>query len=198
MAMRARIRRVFKWTGLAICGLTLLGWWAWTFSPEGWVPRPHYAGGRWGFVVGRAYLRLCYVSIVPPPGTKLRNLTLTEQATVAAVISSPCVDNVLPDYGAWFHAGWLPTRRTNRIGFSGNFDMRHYDLYFPLSTFPLLILIPVGILTALLWFLDRRRSQPGRCEDCGYDLTGNVSGRCPECGAEVPPPGDAVQPEMPA
>ncbi len=23
------------------------------------------------------------------------------------------------------------------------------------------------------------------CLDCGYDLTGNVSGRCPECGAEL-------------
>jgi len=27
---------------------------------------------------------------------------------------------------------------------------------------------------------------PGRCQTCGYDLTGNVSGRCPECGAPVP------------
>lgn len=27
----------------------------------------------------------------------------------------------------------------------------------------------------------RRRGAP-RCDDCGYDLTGNVSGRCPECG----------------
>ncbi len=24
------------------------------------------------------------------------------------------------------------------------------------------------------------------CIECGYDLTGNVSGRCPECGSEVP------------
>jgi hypothetical protein len=25
----------------------------------------------------------------------------------------------------------------------------------------------------------------GRCVECGYDLTGNVSGRCPECGQAV-------------
>lgn len=25
----------------------------------------------------------------------------------------------------------------------------------------------------------------GRCEACGYDLTGNVSGKCPECGTTV-------------
>lgn len=24
------------------------------------------------------------------------------------------------------------------------------------------------------------------CHNCGYNLTGNVSGRCPECGADVP------------
>jgi len=27
--------------------------------------------------------------------------------------------------------------------------------------------------------------QPGHCQRCGYDLTGNVSGVCPECGAKI-------------
>ena len=27
------------------------------------------------------------------------------------------------------------------------------------------------------------RRANGQCQDCGYDLTGNVSGVCPECGA---------------
>ena len=27
---------------------------------------------------------------------------------------------------------------------------------------------------------------PGRCGQCGYDLTGNVSGICPECGWRIP------------
>ena len=38
------------------------------------------------------------------------------------------------------------------------------------------------LLTAFLWWRDRRRIPPGHCQTCGYDLTGNVSGRCPECG----------------
>ncbi|MFQ5805659.1 MAG: hypothetical protein ACE5I3_04330 [Phycisphaerae bacterium] len=30
-----------------------------------------------------------------------------------------------------------------------------------------------------------RRFPLGYCQNCGYDLTGNVSGRCPECGREI-------------
>ena len=29
--------------------------------------------------------------------------------------------------------------------------------------------------------------QRGFCPECGYNLTGNVSGRCPECGEEIHP-----------
>ena len=32
----------------------------------------------------------------------------------------------------------------------------------------------------------QRRKAANRCVDCGYDLTGNVSGRCPECGQVIP------------
>ena len=28
----------------------------------------------------------------------------------------------------------------------------------------------------------------GHCQQCGYNLTGNVSGVCPECGTEVEKP----------
>jgi hypothetical protein len=43
----------------------------------------------------------------------------------------------------------------------------------------------VAIPTAILWWRDRRRIPPGHCRNCGYNLTGNVSGICPECGAEI-------------
>ncbi|GMU84540.1 MAG: hypothetical protein AMXMBFR47_44090 [Planctomycetota bacterium] len=42
----------------------------------------------------------------------------------------------------------------------------------------------LGISTVWLWRRGRR-FEPGSCDKCGYDLTGNVSGRCPECGAAV-------------
>lgn len=36
----------------------------------------------------------------------------------------------------------------------------------------------------LSWFTWPRKRIAG-CNQCGYDLTGNVSGRCPECGAAL-------------
>ncbi|MCP4251307.1 MAG: hypothetical protein GY778_30090 [bacterium] len=41
-----------------------------------------------------------------------------------------------------------------------------------------------GVLVAVL-VATRRKPRPGRCDQCGYDLTGNVSGRCPECGVSL-------------
>jgi hypothetical protein len=43
----------------------------------------------------------------------------------------------------------------------------------------------VAFPTAYFWWRDRRRIPPGHCQNCGYDLTGNVSGICPECGERV-------------
>jgi len=41
----------------------------------------------------------------------------------------------------------------------------------------------------LLFMYETRRRLSGHCQECGYNLIGNVSGRCPECGEPVP---DAV------
>jgi hypothetical protein len=51
--------------------------------------------------------------------------------------------------------------------------------------FPLWIpLLIVAIPTVFLWRRGRRRP-PGHCQNCGYNLTGNVSGVCPECGEKI-------------
>ncbi len=42
-------------------------------------------------------------------------------------------------------------------------------------------LLALAIPTTILWYRDRRPPK-GHCQQCGYDLTGNVSGKCPECG----------------
>lgn len=45
----------------------------------------------------------------------------------------------------------------------------------------LMVVVP----TAFLWVRDRPLQRRGFCSNCGYDLTGNVSGVCPECGKRV-------------
>ncbi len=44
-----------------------------------------------------------------------------------------------------------------------------------------ILLLITATATVVLWRLDRR-PLPGHCRQCGYNLTGNVSGKCPECG----------------
>jgi hypothetical protein len=61
------------------------------------------------------------------------------------------------------------------------FQSGDWHLQLPLWTPFLLVAIP----TALLWWRDRRCIPPGHCRECGYNLTGNVSGVCPECGMRV-------------
>ena len=56
--------------------------------------------------------------------------------------------------------------------------------------------VPVWLVVALLFvypavaFLRgpvrrRRRLRHNQCLECGYSLTGNMTGRCPECGTDV-------------
>ncbi len=60
--------------------------------------------------------------------------------------------------------------------------IEHREVYVPLW----LPLVLTAIPTAFLFWRGRRRIPPDRCQECGYDLTGNVSGKCPECGVPIP------------
>lgn len=48
-----------------------------------------------------------------------------------------------------------------------------------------LFVVAAAAPTAFAFLSGRRRIPAGYCRNCGYNLTGNVSGRCPECGAVV-------------
>ncbi|HSZ60129.1 MAG TPA: hypothetical protein VK797_31080 [Tepidisphaeraceae bacterium] len=53
-----------------------------------------------------------------------------------------------------------------------------------------LLILPVAWVRARL----DRVARAGRCQICGYDLTGNTSGTCPECGTPVPKVHDEKSP----
>lgn len=50
---------------------------------------------------------------------------------------------------------------------------------------PLWIPFLATFVPAAIRYLRRKNVRSGCCLNCGYDLTGNVSGRCPECGVAV-------------
>lgn len=64
-----------------------------------------------------------------------------------------------------------------------------HDYYFPLSW---LVGLSV-VMTALLFWRDRRTEKPGHCTKCGYNLTSNTTGVCPECGVVVAAGGGAAR-----
>ena len=86
------------------------------------------------------------------------------------------------DWGNWKvdianNPGFLPKYRrvTTRAG-----TLRYISLP------PRLPLVLMVLATSLLWRLVPRYPS-GCCKECGYDLTGNVTGVCSECGTEVEP-----------
>ncbi len=58
---------------------------------------------------------------------------------------------------------------------------------------PLLLVsgLAFGLKLAFTPISDRPHP-PGHCKNCGYNLTGNVSGICPECGTPAMPPKGGV------
>ncbi|GJM24122.1 MAG: hypothetical protein DHS20C16_05370 [Phycisphaerae bacterium] len=46
-----------------------------------------------------------------------------------------------------------------------------------------ILFVPSILITIWLWRTSR--ILPGKCWNCRYDLTGNVSGTCPECGTPI-------------
>ena len=51
---------------------------------------------------------------------------------------------------------------------------------------PAAILIQFLLFGAAGLYQFVHRPEKGRCAQCNYDLTANVSGRCPECGTLIP------------
>ena len=61
------------------------------------------------------------------------------------------------------------------------------------SEFPVWVLFLATFVPTVFLYRSRRHSRRvGCCAQCGYDLTGNVSGRCPECGQPMNDAGGGV------
>lgn len=48
-----------------------------------------------------------------------------------------------------------------------------------------MLALPIALVVGIPFLLRRPPRPPGFCRQCGYNLTGNVSGICPECGSRI-------------
>ena len=57
------------------------------------------------------------------------------------------------------------------------------------ASLPLWLPLVLPARAVVLGWSGGHRVPGGRCQICGYDLTGNTTGRCPECGIVCGPDG---------
>ena len=164
----SRLRRWLKWVGLAASIVLVVAWlvslqWGVAYHARTWglgIDRGEIAFAIDG--VGRAFT----TSIEMGRALGRRGVQSQWNSAVGRWESVPCWELYEPAAHSWNVAASIgPRGVTVFVAF-----------WIPLAL--------VGVPTAFLWYRDRR-PPPGRCQQCGYDLTGNVSGVCPECGATI-------------
>ena len=50
---------------------------------------------------------------------------------------------------------------------------------------PWAVFAVIALATVVAGMIHHEPNPPGTCQQCGYNLTGNISGVCPECGRRV-------------
>lgn len=162
---RHRARRALKWIGTAACIVL-----AAVFVASGWSSKEfrfNLGTQRISCGVERGYLDV--IDVYPPSSANSSEMvwmavTPRDRRRTFDFWPPPAVTFARPD------EGWCVV----------------LPLWIPF----ILIAVP----TALLWRLDRRRTFPGHCRKCNYNLAGNTSGVCPECGSPIGAPrGDERQ-----
>jgi hypothetical protein len=175
MARRGRKRRMLKWAGLVLLLVIAVAWAVSEFYP------------------------FDYYRNVPPYGSRKASRGFSV-SLVGGALWLGWIRGVIQAGGIWpfeqeYIRIWLPSIDRSILPTSDDaMEMashRLWEPYVPTHTevhigVPLWIpFLLVAIPTAVLWYRDRRRIPPGHCRNCGYNLTGNVSGICPECGERI-------------
>ncbi|MCA9253262.1 MAG: hypothetical protein R3E58_08470 [Phycisphaerae bacterium] len=88
-----------------------------------------------------------------------------------------------------FWTGWILSVAIGIMPFlllmlPGGFTVREQGLFLEFASTAIFLATIIGILIALQRD-DRNQNYVKRCRECGYNLTGNVSGVCPECGSVI-------------
>lgn len=168
-------RRRRRWRAVALIGLTasaVIGVF-YVISTRYWVVWTAL-DGSWRLKIATGYIQVSTLG----EGELFGRFDLAENQRLMAT-----------EMPMWYAMWWPPARIRIVPGLMGgrSTDTR-IMLWVPLSA-------AIGV-TGLAMY-GGRRARPGCCEQCGYDLRGNVSNRCPECGEEFHLAGTALPPRVP-
>ena len=187
--------RIWTSGSILLIGIFCLMIWDWRelHRPSDEAPPRRWRTLMAAAVCATAVALLTVLHGVPTWKTVLGSLrfTVTAQDGLLRIWSAPA-DPFEPYYG--------PANR--RVGSAATPDQdgtfEHLGFFIRRSGFPFnaqVIGIPLweavslSSIAPVIWLALMTRVRhfaPGHCQQCGYDLTGNVSGVCPECGTPVP------------
>src|SRR5262245_62115092 len=90
------------------------------------------------------------------------------------------------ELGLWT-SGALSNRRELADAWSASIALPNTSWIIGWRSIKIPLYAPFAVMcipTVWFWRVEcRHRARPGHCANCGYNLTGNVTGRCSECGA---------------
>lgn len=153
MRRPSRLRRIAKWLGTTLCALVVT---LFAYSSP-WLNGSH----AWGLDSINTMITMADGGIGV---VRYERPAVSPDAKIASFVAASI--NRMPKWTYKFV--WWP----ETVPFTGGMEVS-----VPLWMLLGLFLVP----TAFLWWRDRTYPK-GHCCQCGYDLTGNVSGVCPECG----------------
>ena len=78
---------------------------------------------------------------------------------------------------------WIDRHHFPIIRALGSLVNEYHRTLKTIGTLLLLMLTPVALTAYFFWRINHKPK--GKCAECGYNLTGNVSGVCPECGTDI-------------
>ena len=164
---RHRLRRAAKWAGAGLCAASLCGWLS-SFWFHLHVIVAVRDGDFWSVESLHGSLVASNIDCGGPVPNKAR-------------VGIPYFFARRLNYGMHYESPWWVGWSVLRgaMGPGSCLTTTHV----PYWVAALIVFLP----TACLFHLDRRRFAPGRCQRCGYDLSGLPPGAaCPECGKGTP------------
>jgi hypothetical protein len=162
MRVGPRLRRWTKGTGVVVTLALAISW-----ITSGWLCLSFW----WDRGAGRVMMNGGGVVVAydPSPPPIMRN---------GFFVDTYDYPSGKPRFQMWVWAPYVGTRACTGVH---QLPQQRFLLLVPFWIPLVVVLVP----TAILVWRDRSRIPAGHCGECGYNLTGNVSGRCPECGTAI-------------